>query len=194
MKEKKVVYTKQWLNRDEIEKIINNPEVNSRDRLLIMVCYFGALRITEALDSKKEDYIENNNEYYILLRKQKTDKKNWEKQPIPDFVYAEVKRYCVAYEVYDTDYVFSSNRSERLSYNMAYKITKKCARISGINKDISTHTFRRSMATFLLDNGFEIQEVSRYLRHKNLETTMTYLKISKSSLYKKMSEVVNKIR
>lgn len=68
-------------------------------------------------------------------------------------------------------------------------ITKECAQKAGLNKEITTHSFRRSRASHLLDKGIELIKVSKFLRHKSILTTMLYLKISKKNLYDKMTEV-----
>lgn len=185
-------YSKEWLSKDEILKLFNNPKISSRDLLLMKVCYYGAFRISEVLNSKREDYREEDNYYYLLLRDQKTDKLNWEKQPIPFFIFGEVNRYCNDLKIKTQDYVFSSNRNEKLSYEMSYKLVKKWVKLSGIEKNITTHSFRRSRATQLLDDGMPLYNVSKFLRHKSIETTMSYLKISKKNLYNMMDEIDNK--
>jgi len=188
----KIKYNKNWLSEEEINKLFKYPEIPSRDLLLMKLCYYGALRISEALNSKREDYIVENEEYYLLLRVQKTDKKNWEKTPITEEVYGDLKRYCNSNDIWEQNYVFSSKMSDKLSYPMAYVIVKKWAKECGLNKEISTHTFRRSMASNLLNRGMPLEKVSLLLRHKRLDTTMTYLKISKSQLYKEMKEILSK--
>lgn len=157
------------------------------------VCYFGAFRVSEALNSKREDYRSEDDYTYLLLRDQKTDKKNWESQPVPPHIYGEIDRYCNDKKIKSQDFVFQSNRSPQLSYSMAYKIVKKCVKIAGIKKPITTHSFRRSRATHLLNNGMSLEDVSGMLRHGDLETTMKYLKISKKKLFDKMKNIDKKI-
>jgi len=45
---------------------------------------------------------------------------------------------------------------------------------SGIQKKVSSHTFRHSFATHLLKNGYDIRTVQELLGHKSLKTTMIY--------------------
>ena len=116
-------YSKEWLSQNDIKKLFHCPSIQTRDLLLLKVAYYGGFRISEVLNSKKEDY-RHESYSYLLIREQKTDKINWETQPIPDFIYADVIRFCNDKNIKTQDYVFQSNRKKKLSYNMVYKMIK----------------------------------------------------------------------
>lgn len=73
--------------------------------------------------------------------------------------------------------------------SQVYTILNNICAKAGIDKAIGTHTFRRSRATNLLDMGYGIENVSRYLRHKDLATTMHYLKLSVGDLQRGLKDV-----
>ncbi len=50
---------------------------------------------------------------------------------------------------------------------------------SKINKKVTTHTFRHSYATHLLQSGVDIRTIQELLGHKSVETTMIYTHIVK---------------
>ncbi len=45
---------------------------------------------------------------------------------------------------------------------------------SGITKPATTHTFRHSVATQLLERGQDIHAIQELMNHKDINTTMTY--------------------
>ena len=186
-------YSKEWLSEKEIKKIFESPDISSRNILLIKITYYGALRISETLNSKPEDYRNEDNYYFLVLRKQKTDKLNWEKQPIPPIIFGDLKRYCDDNNILSQNFIFSTQKSSKMSYNRAYTIIKELCVDIGINKKITTHSLRRSRATHWLDKGLDLYDVSKLLRHKSIITTMKYLKISKKRLFDKMQEIDKKL-
>jgi len=182
-------YNKEWLTQDEIKTIFESPDLKTRDLLLIKTIYGGALRISEAINALYEDFKYEDDYSFMVLRSQKTDKRNWEKQPIPLGVFSEIKRYCEDKKIKFQDSVFQSRQSEKLSYNRTYQIVKECVKKVGIKKEITTHTFRRSRLTHLLDDGNDIFFVKEFARHKSIDTTRKYLKISKKKLFNQMSQI-----
>ena len=54
------------------------------------------------------------------------------------------------------------------------KAVKRAADRTNINKRITSHTFRHSFATHLLESGYDIRTVQELLGHADVSTTMIY--------------------
>lgn len=68
------------------------------------------------------------------------------------------------------------NRGQRLSTGYYPRLTQLLKR-SGIDKQVSLHTLRHSIATHLLEAGMEIEDIATFLGHSSLESTQIYTHI-----------------
>jgi site-specific recombinase XerD len=57
------------------------------------------------------------------------------------------------------------------SVQMAYRLGRAA---SGVNSASTTHSLRHSYATHLLEEGVSLLQISKYLGHESIETTVIY--------------------
>lgn len=70
--------------------------------------------------------------------------------------------------------VFLNRRGKKLTREMVFMIVKETARIAGITKSVSPHTFRHSFATHLIEGGADLRAVQEMLGHESIITTEIY--------------------
>ena len=99
--------------------------------------------------------------------------------------YALARKYPRAEQQWGWQYVFPSKslscdprsgktRRHHIDEGTLRKAVSKAARIAGIHKPVSCHTFGHSFATRLLEKGYDIRTVQELLGHKDVNTTMIY--------------------
>ena len=82
-------------------------------------------------------------------------------------------------------YVFPSNtrsidprsgveRRHHVGEQSLQRAVKRAIKLSGIPKQVSTHTFRHSFATHLLQAGYDIRTVQDLMGHRDIRTTQIY--------------------
>jgi len=78
--------------------------------------------------------------------------------------------------------VLLNARGAPLSRVGAWGVVKRCARVAGIRKRVTTHTLRHSFATHLLEGGADLRAVQEMLGHADLSTTQIYTHVDREYL------------
>ncbi len=182
-------YSKEWITKEELNRMINNPGISRRNELIISILYWCALRVSEMASLKVKD-INIDSKTLTLWKSKKSD--NPELVPIPAHLVKDISRWVKEHNKEPSEPLICSQKGGSLSRSRIYRIIKENGLKANIRKDLTTHTFRRSRATHLLNDGLPIEKVSRLLRHNRLESTMTYLKISVEDLKKNIKEIDKK--
>jgi len=72
------------------------------------------------------------------------------------------------------NFIFLNRRGKSLSRVMVFMIVKEAAKLAGITKKVSPHTFRHSFATHLIEGGADLKAVQDMLGHESITTTEIY--------------------
>ena len=181
-------YSKEWLTEEEVKKLLGLPNLEEKYETWILLLYTPALRITEALNVRVRDLLIEKKEINVIGGKKRKDN---DIEPIPCNlqVLRQIKSYCERNDLKPSDYIMFTNKGKKADRSWAYRKLNDLCKEAGIDKKIGTHTMRRSRATHLLNKGIALAKVSRYLRHKNLATTMAYLNITTADIQKELEEM-----
>ena len=85
------------------------------------------------------------------------------------------------------DTLFLNRRGRQLTRAMIFTIIRDLASKIDLQKTISTHTFRHSYATHLLENGADLRSIQLLLGHESITTTEIYVHLDR----KHLSEIMN---
>ncbi len=133
--------------------------------------------LPEALRQALQDHL------WRVRQQHETDLKSGLGQaPLPD---ALARKYPNASREWGWQWVFpaSSHYVDRgtgirhrhhLHESVIQKAVHLAAYRAGLAKRVTTHTFRHSFATHLLEDGYDIRTVQELLGHKDVQTTMVY--------------------
>jgi len=167
-----------FLTNEDIKKGIELIDIDNwiglRDKALILFLYATGLRVSEAMNAKKDD-IEDG---WIRVRSGKGDKQRV--VPIAG-VALEVLNDYLYKRIHVNDYLFINARGSKLSRISAFNITKKYL-------NVSPHVLRHSFATSLVLGGADLRVVQELLGHSSLLTTQIYTHIQKENLFKTVEE------
>lgn len=178
-----------YLKLDEVKGLINtveyttgNPEQITRDKAIICTLFGAGLRISELINIQLKDYDNDNNTITIIGKGRATDE--LETIALPPATINHINEYLHQRRLHNRSckYLFCSLNDKQLTRQTGNEIVKKIANEydkrnnKNIAPKVSTHTFRHSLARYLLVNkGVPINQVKDILRHSNIETTAKYL-------------------
>ncbi len=172
------------LNRREIQALYTAAETY-RERAILSLFYGCGLRRSEAEKLNVKEVSFKNNILYIREGKGKKRREiplsSKVKSDLEIYYYKERGQYLKQ----RTELAFMvGDRGRRMRGETFNKYLKRLLKQTGnqdlIEKEISLHHLRHSIATHLLENGLPIEKVRDFLGHQELDTTQVYTHIHES--------------
>lgn len=172
------IHLKRGLSKEEISQVLNVCK-NARETLLIKIMISCALRINEVANIQLQDFY---NDKGIVMLRILGKARNGLKQDsvkIDDRLFELIKEYCNEYK--PTDYLFYStsnnNKGGKLTTKTLRLIVNELFKRANLDTEkLTPHSTRHTSVELALESGIPIQEVSEFVRHKSINTTMIYVK------------------
>lgn len=171
-------HLKRGLSLEEIRKVLSVCK-DIREELLIKLMINCGLRCNEVVNIQLEDFYDDKG---IVMMKILGKARNGLKQDsikIDNRLFDLIQKYVKQYNIQDYLFVSTSNHNTngKLTTKTIRYIVKNLFAKAGLDMDmLSTHSTRHTTCELLLEKGMPIQEVSEFMRHKSISTTIVYSK------------------
>lgn len=181
------------LSFEEIEMLIgavdrSKPE-GERNKAILETMYSCGLRVSEVVGLKISClFLESG----FIRVTGKGDKERL--VPIGDKavqqigIYREHTRRFMTIKSGAEDILFLNRRGDKLTRVMIFLMIKELAKVAGITKTVSPHTFRHSFATHLVEGGADLRAVQEMLGHESITTTEIYTHLDREFLRKTLHD------
>lgn len=164
------------LTATELEKLREACETY-RERALVEVMYSTGCRLSEVSGIKRKDINWNKSSLSVI------GKGNKERivylNPKARF---HLERYLEYREEAENDceYLFTTERRpyRQMKAKTIQDAIDKIASRTDIEKNVTPHTFRHTMATLAMENGIELGDLQQLLGHESANTTLRYAQVS----------------
>ena len=176
------------LTIQEINKLYEVAE-NYRDKAIIGIYYGCGLRRSEGVALNIKDISFKSSLLYVREGKGKKRRvvpiSEKVKEDFKNYYYTERNTYTTKRtgKPENTLSFILSNQGNRMSASTYNKIIKELVKKAGIEREISLHSLRHSIATHLLNNGLSVEYVRDFLGHKHLESTQLYTRVKNKQLW-----------
>lgn len=172
------------LTTDEIDRLILAVKGDSfkslRDKAIIEMLYACGLKVSELINLKiddlylKDGYIRINAESlrYVPIYRGAV-------KAVRDYMEKGRKQVCKDRK---NKFLFLNRDGKAVTRQGLWKVLKSYGEKAGIDKEITPHIIRKSMAVHLMENGAGVSDVKDILGHKNINLTKDYIRDFKPSV------------
>jgi len=161
-----------FLFEDEVAQVFSRIR-NPRQRAMVTLLYECGLRNREVRLLDVQDVAGG----FVHVYNSKRGNERY--VPVSDEAETAIRAY-VDSRPEDSPYLLVSELGNRLPERTIQKTVASLAR--GIQKHVTPHTLRHSIATHLYNRGVDLRDIQEFLGHESLETTRKYVHVAKEAL------------
>jgi integrase/recombinase XerD len=172
---------------DEMKTLVHTPDNQTnqgyRDRIILEILYDTGMRRSELANLKIGDMDLQTG--YVCIRNGKGGKDRV--VPLSQRVCEKVRNYIAFVrpdyiKEKDSHYLILNRSGNKMVPNGIYVVVKRIGILSGIKKNVTTHTMRHTCATHMLRNGASVRHIQEMLGHESLESTQIYTHVTINDL------------
>lgn len=174
----------EFINKEEFEAMLKVCDtttfIGSRDKLMLIVLYNTGVRVTELTELHCSDVLDLNIPSRSCIRVMGKGRKE-RIVPIWKTTSLFLNKYLKKQGLSPNDKLFNGIRGEDLTRSgVRFRIDKIVSlavdeKPSLLEKNISAHTFRHSVAMNLLSANVDLSTIAIWLGHESIETTHKYM-------------------
>jgi integrase len=163
-----------YLTRDEVALLLRaakkSPRHATRNYAMILIAYRHGLRASEVTGLRLSDLDLSTGTIYC--RRAKGSRSSLHPMK-PDEV-AALEKVLRDRRLQATDYVFQSERSEKMSRNAFWRIVSRAGERARLPVKAYTHQLRHACGYYLANKGCDLRLIQDYLGHKQIQNTVRY--------------------
>ena len=169
------------LSESEVTRLLESAG-NLKEQAILMTLYGSGLRLSEVIHLQVRDI--DSSKMQIRVRQGKGGK---DRNVVLSEVLLEVlRRYFRQYR--PVNWLFYGQTPQQvIDDRTVQRMVRALSERAGLRAGVTTHTLRHSFATHLLEHGTELPYIQALLGHRNIKTTMLYLRVSPPALRKVIS-------
>jgi site-specific recombinase XerD len=169
---RRVRYLPVVLSLEEVRRFFAEV-VSYKHRMILMTAYSAGLRISEVVNLQVKDI--DGQRRVIHVRQGKRNKDRY--TVLSPLLGEMLRHYCWAAR--PVSYLFPGRSLDKpVSVTRVQSARKEAQAATGIDKEITPHTFRHSFATHLLEAGTDLRVIQALLGHSSPQTTALYTRVS----------------
>lgn len=167
----------QRLSREEVERLLEAAyRLHPRKPvygLMLKTLFHTGCRVSEFVHLRAQDVHLDGEAPHLYVHKAKKDSERY--VPILPALAQELRVHLAGRT---RGYLFESNRHDRYSQRAVQKLIRRAAEKAGIEQRVYPHLLRHSVAQILLDRGMPLEQLQKFLGHRDLKTTQIYAESS----------------
>lgn len=169
------------LSESQVRQLLESAG-NLKDQVILMTLYGSGLRLSELIHLVVKDI--DSSKMQIRVREGKGGKDR--NVVLPQTLLEVLRRYFRQYR--PVNWLFYGRTPQQpIDDRAIQRMVRSLSERAGLRERVTAHTLRHSFATHLLEHGTELPYIQALLGHRNIKTTMLYLRVSPPALRKVIS-------